>query len=248
MCGRYTLTVDQEALQVALGVETLLHPTPRYNVAPTQEVPVLCHAPGGRDGRQSNGRGSDVRGMIGRRMRWGLIPHWARDDRAAGGQINARWETVHQKPTFRDAFRRQRCLVPADGFLEWTGEKAPRTPHWIQIASRRVFTFAGVWDRWISPSGEARETFTILTRDAVPALRTIHDRMPVLFAAEVLPEIHPIWLDPEAPLPEVQALLEDRFYGAHGEDFAVRTVSTRVNAPRNDDPGCLIEDASLFSD
>jgi putative SOS response-associated peptidase YedK len=238
MCGRYTLTVDQEALQVALGVETLLHPAPRYNVAPTQEVPVLCHAPGGRGGQR----------MEGRRMRWGLIPHWAHDDRAAGGQINARWETVHQKPTFRDAFRRQRCLVPADGFLEWTGEKAPRTPHWIQTASRRVFTFAGVWDRWRSPTGEARETFSILTRDAVPALRAIHDRMPVLFAAEALSEIHPIWLDPESPLSEVHALLEDRFYGAQGERFSVRTVSTRVNAPRNDDPGCLVEDASLFSD
>jgi len=241
MCGRYTLTVDQEALQVALGVESLLHPVPRYNVAPTQEVPVLCHSPDG---------------PIGRRMRWGLIPHWARDDRAAGGQINARWETVDQKPTFRDAFRRQRCLIPADGFLEWTGAKAARTPHWIQTASRRVFTFAGVWDRWVSPASvsadpsarEVRETFTILTRDAVPELRPIHDRMPLLFSLETMSEVLPLWLHPETPLSELRALLESRFYGAHGERFSVRTVSSRVNVPRNDDPGCLAEDASLFSD
>jgi putative SOS response-associated peptidase YedK len=216
MCGRYTLTAEQEALQVALGVEGLVHPRPRYNIAPTQEVPVVV-APGGRP--------------EGRTLRWGLVPSWARDPAIGNRMINARSETAAEKPSFRGPFRRSRCLVPADGFYEWRKEEAGKVPFWIHMEDQAPFTIAGLWDRWRGPDRENLETFTILTTEPNELLRPIHDRMPVILGTEH----REAWLDPRASVDDLKALL-----GPHPSGpMAVREVTTRVNSPRNDDPACI---------
>lgn len=216
MCGRYTLTADQEALQVALGVEGLVHPGPRYNIAPTQEVPAVV-APEG-----------SPRGAT---LRWGLVPFWAKDPSIGNRMINARSETAAEKPSFRTPFRRSRCLIPADGFFEWRKEEGGKVPFWIHMEDQEPFTMAGLWDRWKEPDGKELFTFTILTTEPNEFLRPIHDRMPVILARDERER----WLDPGAPVEELQALL-DPF---PAEPMAVREVSTRVNSPRNDDPACL---------
>jgi putative SOS response-associated peptidase YedK len=216
MCGRYTLTAEQEALQVALGVEGLVHPTPRYNIAPTQEVPVVV-APEGRP--------------EGRTLRWGLVPSWAKDPAMGNRMINARSETAAEKPSFRGPFRRSRCLVPADGFYEWRKEGKGKVPFWIHMEDLAPFTLAGLWDRWKGPDGTLLETFTILTTRPNELLGPIHDRMPVILGKDDREE----WLDPGTSPDALKALL-----GPHpSAPMAVREVTTRVNSPRNDDPGCI---------
>ncbi len=240
MCGRYTLTLDQEALAAALGVAQLLaeggtdpaaaeggtppqrrpdpHPRPRYNVAPTQEAPVVI-----------GGRGLAAH-------RWGLVPFWADDPSIGNRLINARSETVHRKPAFRHAFREGRCLVPVDGFYEWVTEGDRKTPWWIHRPDRGPFTLAGLREVWHPPDGgPPLETFTILTCDAVGELRRLHHRLPLLVA----PEQRSGWLhgphgEPEA---EIAALLE----GVAGEADALTAhpVSMRVNRPSEDDPGLV---------
>lgn len=216
MCGRYSLTVDQEALQVALGVEGLVHPRPRYNIAPTQEVPIVREAEGAPSAAV---------------MRWGLVPFWADDPAIGNRMINARAETAPEKPAFRTAFRRGRCLVPADGFYEWRNEDGRKVPFRIHLESDGVFTMAGLCDRWRSPEGEERETFTILTTDANELVRPIHARMPVILA----PDDRAAWLDPDGDPDELRGLL-DPFPSAA---LAVTEVSTRVNSPRHDDAACI---------
>lgn len=216
MCGRYTLTVEQEALQVALGVEGLVHPRPRYNIAPTQEAPVVVVGP---------------RGAAGAVHRWGLVPSWASDPAIGNRLINARSETAHRKPAFRDAFRKGRCLVPADGFFEWRKAPEGKIPFWIHAEEGGILTLAGLADRWEGPGGEVRETFTILTTDANELLRPIHDRMPVILA----PRERERWLDPATSPDDARALLGP----FPPEALALREVSRRVNSPAHDDPTCL---------
>lgn len=222
MCGRYTLTQEQEALDAALGVEGLLHPRPRYNVAPTQEAPVIV--------------GSSS-GPVGAVMRWGLIPSWAEDPRIGSRMINARSETVDRKPSFRVPFQRSRCLVPADGFFEWKEEEGRKSPFLVRLPSGEPFTFAGLWDRWSDPEGASIRSFTILTREALPVLAPLHPRMPVILP----PEARGAWLDPGTPVPELMALLQAHSGGdREAGTFQVTAVSHRVNSPRNDDAGCVV--------
>lgn len=181
MCGRYSLTVDQEALSAALGVEGLLHPRPRYNIAPTQEIPIIVHGP------------------VGRTSRWGLVPPWG-----DGLLINARSETAHRKPSFRSAFREGRCLIPADGFFEWEKQGVTKVPYWIHDSE--PFTFAGLAERTVGEGGEVEDTHTILTTDADERLRPIHDRMPVILA----PDERRRWLDPGTELEELREMLAGR--------------------------------------
>jgi len=217
MCGRYTLTVEQEALQVALGVEGLVHPRPRYNIAPTQDLPAIV---AGAEGRPA-----------GKTLRWGLVPSWARDPSIGNRMINARSETAAEKPSFRGPFRRSRCLLPADGFYEWRKEEGRKVPFWIHMEDHGPFTLAGLWDRWRGPEGEELETFTILTTEPNELLRPIHDRMPVIVA----PEDREAWLGAGTPVDVLQSLL-----GPHpAEPMAVQEVSTHVNSPHNDDPSCI---------
>jgi putative SOS response-associated peptidase YedK len=223
VCGRYTLTVPLSNLVDAFDVPPPeFDYRPRYNIAPTQDVPVVAR---------------DERGQRMGLLRWGLIPSWSKDPGVGSRMINARSETAAEKPSFRSAFRRRRCLVPADGFYEWerhegqSGTKGTRTPHWIHLSSQEPFAFAGLWERWDAPEGPPLFTFTILTTEAAPEMAHIHPRMPVI----LLPQDRDPWLDPGTEVSALKTFLRP----LPGHLLRARMVSTRVNSPRHDDPECL---------
>ncbi len=223
MCGRYTLTTPLEGLREVFLFEGAPNLAPRYNIAPTQEVPAVRLGP--EDG--------------GRRLvslRWGLIPSWAKEASIGSRMINARAESVAEKPAFRTAFRQRRCLIPADGFYEWQARPSgPKQPYHIARAAGGPFAFAGLWERWSERGGEEPvESFTIVTTEANRRLAAIHHRMPVILA----PADHAAWLDPASGIDALQALLRP----APEEAFVATPVSTRVNAVRHDDPS-LVEPA-----
>ena len=164
-------------------------------------------------------------------LRWGLVPYWADDPSIGNRLINARSETAHEKPAFRDAFRRRRCLVLTDGFYEWREEGGRKQPYWVHLPERRPFTFAGLWERWLPDDGDPIHSFTILTTDAVASLKPIHPRMPLIIQAEE----RNAWLDREAGVDDLRALL-----GPRGDDeLEFWPVSTEVNSPANDAPGLV---------
>jgi putative SOS response-associated peptidase YedK len=183
---------------------------PRYNIAPTQPIPVV---------RLDNGRRSFAL------VRWGLIPGWVKDPRGFSLLINARAESVLDKPAFRNAMRRRRCLVPADGFYEWKQDGARKRPFYA--AARRLVAFAGVWEPWIGPNGEEVETACIITTAANRTLRTLHDRMP----AVIPPQAFDLWLDCAKVDAETAAAL---LVPAPEDTFAPHEVSTAVNRAAND--------------
>jgi len=223
MCGRYTLSVPLSNLIETFDVP---HPEfeyePRFNIAPTQVVPIIA--------QDEQGRRMGL-------LRWGLVPSWAKDPGIGSRMINARSETVAEKPSFRSAFRKRRCLVPADGFFEWKKEgmeedkKSPKTPFWIHLADREPFGFAGLWERCVLPDGEELFTFTIITTEASPAIRSIHHRMPVILSAPAREQ----WLDPEAPPETLLSLLTPY----SGGNLLSHAVSSLVNSPRNDRRECI---------
>lgn len=218
MCGRYSLTAEQEALVAAMEVGRIfMDHTPRWNVAPTQEVPVVRV--------DEEGRRLDP-------LRWGLVPWWAEDLRIGNRLINARSETVAGQPAFRDAFRRgQRCLVPADGFYEWKKDPGGKTPHWIARPDREIFTFAGLWDRWKDGEGGQIRSFTILTTGPSPVVASIHDRMPLI----VPPGNRAEWLDPGVDPVRIAELLRTMDPG----ELEAWPIGTLVNRPANDGPELL---------
>lgn len=210
MVRLYRITETQRPLNVPV----------RYNVAPTQDVPVV---------RAVGGGGRELA-----TPRWGLVPPWAKEASFGAKLINARAETVDRLPSFRAAFRRRRCLVAADGFYEWRKtEKGPKQPYLIELADGQPFAFAGLWERWEkSPDGRPLETCTIITTEANPLLRPIHDRMPAILA----PASQDAWLDWEGfDVERAKALLNP--YPA--EAMAAHPVSPRVNDVKNDDPACI---------
>jgi putative SOS response-associated peptidase YedK len=215
MCSRYFLDADGNVIAYTFDVPVHERVGPRYNIAPTQEAPVIRAGEGGR--REAA------------MLRWGLVPFWAKDPKMGSKLINARSETVAGKPSFRNAFRKRRCLVPASGFFEWTGEAGHKIPHAITLAGRKLFAFAGLYESWKSPEGEARETFTILTTEANRAMSAIHDRMPVILADAD----YDAWL--HGPPEDAQALLRP----SPDEEIRTRTVSRALNNPRNDSPELL---------
>jgi len=221
MCGRFTLAASPTALASLFDLDAALLPplAPRYNIAPTQAVAVVRAAPG--DGRRE---------MV--LLRWGLIPSWAKDPSVGSKMINARSETITERPAFRVAFRRRRCLVPADGFYEWRREDGKKQPYHITLADHRPFAVAGLWERWKAPTGDVVESCTLLTTDANDLVRPLHDRMPVILA----PADYALWLDPDVTDPILPEQLLHPFPPAA---MALRPVSTRVNSVRNDDPGCI---------
>lgn len=217
MCGRYTLYATGEALweEFDLEGEPEVIP-PRYNVAPTQDVIVV----GRREGRAPR---------LGR-LRWGLIPPWAKDPGIGAKMINARSESLADKPAFRRAYARRRCLVVADGFYEW--KKLPggaKQPMYVSLASGRPFGFAGLWESWAGPDGEKIFSCAIVTGDARGAIADIHPRMPLI----VRPEDRAAWLDPAPRSSEVLAPLLARCLH---EELRARPVSTRVNKVDHDGP------------
>jgi len=223
MCGRYSLTTPLEAVTNLFGVAGRPNFPARYNIAPTQDVPVVRAADGDGDGDGDGGRRLDL-------LRWGLVPHWAKDLKVGSRMINARAESAAKSPAFRNAFRQRRCLVPADGFYEW--RKLPggtKQPYRITLKAG-LFAFAGLWEAWHDPAGETVRTFTILTTDANELLMPIHDRMPVILA----PADYDAWLGAEDPA-AVQALLQPFPAAA----MVATPVSARVNNVRNDDAACI---------
>jgi putative SOS response-associated peptidase YedK len=212
MCGRYELHTQPAALALAFGVPFPPQMLPRYNIAPMQDVPVIRRA------------SSDERELVS--LRWGLVPRWAKDPAIGSRMINARSETLADKPSFRTALKRHRCLIPADGFYEW--KQVPgggKQPIHIGMKDRSPFAFAGLFERWLSPAGEVLDTCTIITTQANELLSPLHDRMPVIVA----PVAFDCWLDvandDTAPL----------FSPYPAEAMMYYPVSTRVNSVRNDD-------------
>lgn len=218
MCGRYSLTTPLQALRALFGFEESPNLAPRYNIAPTQEVPVVRQEEGARHLAM---------------LRWGLIPSWAKDRTIAAKLINARSETAGEKPSFRQAFAKRRCLIPADGFYEWKAEKDGKQPYRIGFGEARPFAFAGLWESWRDPADGARvESCTILTTDATAALRDLHDRMPVI----LVPDVFDRWLSPQSSKEACQALMTPYKEGPAYGPLVVFPVSKAVNKVANDGP------------
>lgn len=223
MCGRFTLRLSAGELQEFFDLVRAFDAVPRYNIAPTQSIAAI---------RQTN------EGRVADKMHWGLIPRWAKDRKLAARMINARSETLSEKPSFRTAFKRSRCLIPADGFYEWkpTAGKT-KQPYHITLTDESPFAFAGLWDRWTDPETDSPlESCTIVTTAANELLSRLHERMPV-----ILPREHwDVWLDPE--IQDTQAL--QPLLAAYPSDkMQMKPVSTIVNSPRNDTPDCLLPEA-----
>ena len=225
MCGRYSLTSPVEAMRHLFGLEVSTNLAPRYNIAPSQEVPVVrLDAAGDRTWEL---------------LRWGLVPSWAKDPAIGNKMINARSETVAEKPSFRSAFKRRRCLIPADGFYEWKREGGRKQPYRICLDDGAPFAFAGLWEHWSGSGGGGEiESCTILTAEAEPAIRAIHHRMPVILAAEA----YGAWLDVS------QAVALGDLARLDEAALSFYPVSTHVNRPANDDARCLEEAAPVTSD
>lgn len=217
MCGRYNLITDGDALMDFFDLVNRLAWRPRYNVAPSQPVPVIRP---GLEGRET---------IL---ARWGLIPHWARDEKFAYRTINARAKTVAEKPVFRSAFRNRRCLIPATGFYEWQAMNGHKQPYNIHLKNQALFAFAGLWERWLNPKGERIDSCTIIVTEANDALHPIHDRMPVILE----PKDYATWLDPK--LKDTRTL--ERLLQSYPSDLMnFYPVSRRVGNPANDDPSLL---------
>lgn len=233
MCGRFTLRTPPAEWAGLFGLDEAPELPPRYNIAPSQEVAaVRLAAEGGRD---PGADGPPPTVVSDRRelalLRWGLVPWWARSPDFDARTINARSETADRLPTFRDAFRERRCLIPADGFFEWRAEGGRKQPYHVRLRNGGVFALAGLWDRWEGPEGEALESCTVLTTDANRTLRDLHDRMPVVLT----PQQGSAWLDPESAPRELRGLLRP----APEALLLFHPVTPRVNRPEFDEPGCV---------
>lgn len=220
MCGRFTLTADMNAIQTAFPWITIPDGlAPRYNIAPSQPVAVI-----------PNNDKKKLDFFV-----WGLIPSWAKDPGIGNRLINARSETVSEKPSFRAAFRRRRCLVLADGFYEWRheGKGKPKTPIYIKLNTGNPFAFAGLWENWFSKDGSQILSCTILTTRPNSLMEDIHNRMPVILPTEA----YETWLQP-GEVADSETLTEYLVPYPESE-MSAYPVSTAVNNPRNESPACV---------
>ena len=219
MCGRFTLDQEADAIANAFTADVApIRPVhrPRYNIAPTEDAPVVVAARGGRRAGP---------------MRWGLLPHWAGDPRAGARMINARAETVATRGAFRESFSARRCLVPASGFYEWESRPSGKQPWWIHRPDGSLFAMAGIWSVWSAPDGMRIATFAILTRSAPASIRWLHDRVPVILREIVWDD----WLAPGTTVPFLNAVLED----AEPPELHLHPVSRAVNRAGHDEPTCI---------
>jgi len=217
MCGRFTLHIPPELLAEIFGLTDLPGLVPRYNIAPTQVAAVV----------RSSGK---VRSLD--MLRWGLVPSWAKDISAGSRMINARSESLPDKPAFRNAVRFRRCIVPASGFYEWKPEGSRKIPYYIRRSDGKPMGFAAIWETWKTPQGSLLETFAILTTSANPLIAPIHDRMPVILH----PDAHGFWLDQDMINPRD---LQPLYLPYLADPLSLYPVSTRVNNPGNDHPACI---------
>lgn len=224
MCGRFTLKTPADRLAEAFGGAPADYPEARYNIAPGQAIAAVRAGPEGSAREVAT-------------LRWGLIPSWAKDPAIGSRMINARAESVADKPSFRAAFRRRRCLVAADGFYEWQKRNGAKQPYCVARADGAPFAFAGLWERWEggaeSPAQvPAIESCTIVTTAANECVAPIHDRMPVILAASD----YALWLDPRVA---DRVILEALLRPCPADDLTAWPVSTHVNSPAHDDLACL---------
>lgn len=217
MCGRYTQTKGPYDIRLQLNVDDFLREiTPRYNIAPGQQAPVIVN-----EGRVSL-----------RLMQWGLVPSWAKDPAIGNKMINARAETLTEKPSFKRLIGKRRCLVLTDGFYEWRKEGKRKVPMRFVLKSREPFAFAGLWDSWRKPDGTELQSYTIITTQANEFLKPVHDRMPVILDSLA----QKTWLDPDVTDPRVLTVLLQPFPSELMEGY---DVSTLVNSPANDSLQCI---------
>jgi putative SOS response-associated peptidase YedK len=215
MCSRYSLTSPHEAVRAYFRYANDAVFPPRYNIAPSQPVAIVRNAPSGERELAL--------------VRWGLIPSWVKDPRQFKMLINARSETVAEKASFRAAIRHRRCLVPADGFYEWTGAPGSKRPHLIRPRGGGPMALAGLWENWLGADGSEIETMAILTVPANKIMSTLHDRMPAILA----PEHFDVWLDCRPGTAEpVRGLLAP----APDTLLEIIEVSRKLNNPRNEGP------------
>ncbi len=220
MCGRFTLTTPAQTLAVQFDLADIIDLEPRYNIAPTQPVATV------RIRSESKERELVL-------MHWGLIPFWAKDTSIGARMINARSETAAERPSFRTAFRRRRCLVLADGFYEWQKLDGVKQPVYVSLQPPEAFAFAGLWDRWEGPEHGVIESCTLLTCEPNELLRPIHNRMPVILN----PKDYDLWLDYDVQETErLQTLLGP--YASGG--MRTYAVSRYVNSPSNEGPECIM--------
>jgi putative SOS response-associated peptidase YedK len=231
MCGRFTLRTSADVLMQIFQTPSFPQLQPRWNIAPTQQIVALLAAT------------PTVFPFQVASFRWGLVPFWADSPAIGSRMLNARSETAAEKPAFRAAFRKRRCLIPADGFYEWqTLSNGKKQPWWIHQPDEQPFAMAGLWESWTpggkqaapdpaDPATEPLRTCTVLTTSASSDLQGLHDRMPVILP----PALWPVWLNPETPITALQNLLQPASPGT----LLLTCVSTLVNRPSPDSPDCI---------
>lgn len=215
MCGRYVLSIDAAALSEYFALDACEPYAPRWNISPGTNIPVIRCSPQGR--------------RVAHLLQWGLVPHWARDKRIGQRLTNARAESVADKPAFRSAFVRRRCLIPANGFYEWKAKGSHKQPYYISLRDGSPLALAGLWESWTSPTGEILRSCAIITTAANTLMQPIHARMPAIIA----PEHWQDWLT--APPEAVHHLLAP----FPSEPLQAWPVDGRVNKVSNDEPSLI---------
>lgn len=219
MCGRFVTIIPYDELkQIFDLIENKYRPDARYNIAPTQLAPII----------RSNGEHNALLPM-----KWGLIPSWSKDQSIASHTINARSETVAEKPAFRHAIKYNRCIVPVSGFYEWSHTGGAKIPHYIYMADNSPMCLAGIWEHWKPSEGEELETFSILTTTSNSLISPLHDRMPVILQ----PPNYSRWLSKGVHNPHE---LSDLYQPFPTDKMAMHEVPSLVNNPRFDSPACIV--------
>ena len=218
MCGRFSLVVPERFFSKVFVFKDLPEMQPDYNIPPGVDIWAVRNAPR-----------SDKAEVA--RLRWGLVPRWVKDPKIENRMINARSETVAEKPAFKSAFISRRCLIPADGFYEWKRAGKSRIPHHIFLENHRPFAMGGLWECWKSPDGDRLESCTILTTGPNAIMGPLHDRMPVILHENQIVD----WLDPSTPTEELMRMTSPY----PDQKMRAYPVSTLVNSPRNNSPECL---------
>jgi len=218
MCGRFTLQTPEikirEAFNLPIGDKLGL--SPRYNIAPSQDIPIIRNTEDGQE-------------LV--LAKWDLIPHWSKESKTKYSTINARIETVAEKPTFSTPFKNKRCLIPADGFYEWKVINGHKIPHYIHMRKGGVFAFAGIWDRW-EAEGETLDSCSIIVMPANETMKPIHERMPAIIA----PAHYDLWLDQRmTEKDEIKGYLNS----APSSSLKFYPISPWVNSPQHDDESCI---------
>ena len=223
MCGRFTLYASPEEVAALFGLDSAPELAPRYNIAPTQPVGIVRFA-------------AEIARPEWALVLWGLIPSWSKDPGIGARMINARAETAADKPSFRAAFKRRRCLIPADGFYEWKREGRARQPFHFTLQDGGLFALAGLWEAWTSPDGSVIESCTILTTEANELVAAVHDRMPVILATEDYAE----WLAAgQDATPRELTSLQHLMRPFPAERMTARPVGKYVNSPHNEGETCI---------